>query len=181
MLFGARHFRTAQAAAYADFYALSAGFYCARAGLLQSLAERTAVYQLARDALRNKCSVDFRAFDFFDFNLNLFRQMLLDFRTDFFDIGTFNADNNSGARRMNNNGNTLRMTHNFNIGDIGIFALRQILNHFSDFQIFEHQIGIFARIRIPAGLPRFIYSQTQSDRVYFLSHFIPPPFQLRQR
>ena len=138
--------------------------------------------KLTSDVFGDERRVQIGTLDLFDFDLHLFRfKLLLNLCTDRFDRRAFDADNDARTRRMDYDRHALRMTDDFDLRYVGVFAFGKICNHFADFQIFENETGIFAGIRIPARLPCFVYAETQTDRINFLTHFIFPPFRQRRQ
>ena len=173
-LFGSRHIGATQTARQTNLTALSATLDGVRNGRLHGLAERPTALKLTGNALGNELSIGIGFLDLFDLDLYLLARNLLNLHADFLDIRALYTNKNARSRCMDNHGNSLRMSNNLDVSNVGAFYLRELINSLPDCKILVECLGVIAWLHIPMRAPILIDSNTKSNRIYFLTHVTPP-------
>jgi hypothetical protein len=126
MLLGAGHIRSAKAPRDSDLASQRSALDRIHDGHLDRLAERSAVFELPRDILRDYLGVSIGLFDLFYLDLDFLTRDLLDLGADALDIRSLNTDKDARPGGMDHDRHPLGMSDYLDFGYIRPLAFGQL-------------------------------------------------------
>ena len=165
---GSGDFSTAETAAAFHLDTACAHSHGAADGIFHSTAEADSLFQLLSNVLCNQLSIGIRSAYFNDGESDGLADQLLNRCTQFLDLLAALADYDAGSCTVDEYAYFCGISFDLDGGNTGrIKILFQIL---TNFVIFYDQVSHFIRSCIPSGIPIFNDTNTESMRIYFLSH-----------
>ncbi len=166
--FGTCDFRAAQTAANFNFNTFGAQTHCVLYSTLHRTTEHHTTLQLRSDAVSNQFRVQFRFTDFGDIDLCRYASDIRYDRAQFFYVFAFFTDNDAWASGVNGHTDAFRRTLD---NDARYRRFSQFFSQeLTHFKIAVQVVSEFFGISEPGRVPGFNNTQSNTIRMYFLTH-----------
>ena len=163
-----------QTAAALDLDALCAHAHCATHALLHCTAESDTLLQLVCNVLSYQLSVGVRVLDLDDVERYRLAQHLLHLLAELLDILAALADNDTRASAGNED--LYSAVAALDLDGRNACSIQGLLQILTNVVVFHEEVAKLIVLGKPTGIPIFNYADTNTVRINFLTHSLPPPY-----
>src|SRR5476649_2830890 len=163
----------AQAARAVDADTLGTQAHGRLHGALHGAAEGDTALELLGDVLGDQRRVDLGLADLDDVEGHFAVGHLGEIAAQLLDVGALLADHHARTGGVDRDAGALGRTLDDDLGDTRL--VQALVQHLADLDVLVEHRRIFRAFGVPARVPGPVDAETQTDRIYLLTHFTFPP------